>query len=307
MMPLPSVTELKRCSIALSAMLVLFFLVLPQQPVAAVDKLPEVAWRYSDNITFLLDKIYGPAPDPDNLYDIYFPDPAVFPGPRPCFVYAHGGGMVSGDKSEGTEFCEELACRGFVAVTTNYTLNGGALPGSGRDEWEDFLEITQMGIDDLRIILRVLRASHATFNINPERFYLGGASAGVGALMHAVLGNPASGVPLPHDYEYVKGLVIWWTALLGPECALHGPTGNPPINYFTPDDPPVCVIHGTDDTHPIACYDAGLEIIRQAEESGVYNRLHPLHGAGHQPWYLEYQIWYYSLEFLCELEYFRRK
>ena len=50
--------------------------------------------------------------------DIYLPDSEEFK----TFVYFHGGGIQSGDKSDVKFFCEYLANRGIAAVSVNYRM-----------------------------------------------------------------------------------------------------------------------------------------------------------------------------------------
>ncbi len=58
----------------------------------------------------------------DLLLDLY--EPVAGPSPRPVAIIVHGGGFVGGDKAGGVHgrVAEELAARGFVAVSINYRL-----------------------------------------------------------------------------------------------------------------------------------------------------------------------------------------
>lgn len=91
--------------------------------------------------------------------DIYLPDSDNFK----VFVYFHGGGIQSGDKSDVVSFCEFLANQGIAVVSVNYRMYPD-------HKYPDFL-------------LDVAESVAWTFkNINNygkcEHIYVGGSSAG---------------------------------------------------------------------------------------------------------------------------------
>lgn len=57
--------------------------------------------------------------DPDALLDIY--SPAVVDPQAPTVIWVHGGGFVSGRRSDLTNYLKVLAGRGFVTVNVDYT------------------------------------------------------------------------------------------------------------------------------------------------------------------------------------------
>lgn len=55
----------------------------------------------------------------DGLFDLVVPDG---PGPFPVVVWLHGGGWISGSKSDALPYLELLATHGFAGVALNYPL-----------------------------------------------------------------------------------------------------------------------------------------------------------------------------------------
>jgi len=66
-----------------------------------------------------VDKDISYGPHPLNAMDVYRPGGG---GPHPVFVWIHGGGWVTGDKSVSDNACRRFASRGFVVFSLNYRL-----------------------------------------------------------------------------------------------------------------------------------------------------------------------------------------
>lgn len=61
--------------------------------------------------------------DPDALLDAYFhPDSVQAKGTLPVIVWTHGGGLISGDKTQLSNYCKILASKGFLTVSIDYTI-----------------------------------------------------------------------------------------------------------------------------------------------------------------------------------------
>jgi len=92
-------------------------------------------------------------------------DRAAFPGPRPVFLYVHGGGWVTGSKSQqGRVTVHELAAAGWVCASMNYRLSPGAT-------FPDHLI-------DVKRAIAWLRANVAQHGGEPRFIVIGGGSAG---------------------------------------------------------------------------------------------------------------------------------
>lgn len=119
--------------------------------------------------------------------------------PLPVYVYFHGGGWTSGDKSALTKYCASQSVDGTVVVNANYRRATRAHMGQI--------------LDDASRVLSWVTANIASFGGDPDAIVLGGDSAGgqIAALLtaaslhpelaehHAMTAVPASGA--------VKGLV----------------------------------------------------------------------------------------------------
>ncbi|MCS4434205.1 alpha/beta hydrolase [Aquiflexum gelatinilyticum] len=61
--------------------------------------------------------------DKDAYLDVYFHKEWAQSGKKlPVIVWTHGGGLVSGDKSQVSNYCKILASKGFVVVSIDYTI-----------------------------------------------------------------------------------------------------------------------------------------------------------------------------------------
>lgn len=127
---------------------------------------------------------YGPA-GRENLFDVYLPDGPVYR--RPTVLFIHGGSWEIGDKVEWVAEAEQVARRGWTAVSVNYRRT----PTAG---WPAPLE-------DLRRALAVLQARANEFGIDPHR--IGAVGDSVGAQLAELLGRPAPGL-VP-----VRSVVAW--------------------------------------------------------------------------------------------------
>jgi acetyl esterase len=98
----------------------------------------------------------------DHRLDVLVPQGAS--GPLPVYVYFHGGGWTSGDKSPLTRYCARQAEGGMVVVNVNYRR-------APRHRMADMIE-------DGNAALAWVRKSIADFGGDPSRVVLGGDSAG---------------------------------------------------------------------------------------------------------------------------------
>ena len=126
-----------------------------------------------------LDIIYQPG-DPQAMLDIHYPPGALPSGdPLPVVVWTHGGGFVSGDKSDITNYAKVLAGRGFAVVSVGYTIAPEAQYPTP--------------VRQLDAALGYLDAHAQELHLDPSRFALAGDSAGsqIAAQVAALTTNPA--------------------------------------------------------------------------------------------------------------------
>ena len=134
--------------------------------------------RSANPYTVTSDIPYGPANDQSgsNLLDIYVPN-ADSDGPRPVFVWIHGGGWFTGDKTRSTMAykAKALVRAGFVFVSINYRLSP-ELSGP-KALSKNRLRYPTHHLDAARALGWVNRHI-ADYGGNPKRMVIGGDSAG---------------------------------------------------------------------------------------------------------------------------------
>ncbi|GLS22203.1 lipase [Labrys miyagiensis] len=130
------------------------------------------------SVTTRADISYGA--EPLEKLDIYLPA-GVDGSARalPTILWIHGGGFLSGDKSQISNYLKIIAAAGYVVVGINYTLAPAAQhPTPTRQA---------------NAALAFLRADAGKLNIDPDRMFLAGDSAGsqIAAQLGIAITEPA--------------------------------------------------------------------------------------------------------------------
>ena len=111
---------------------------------------------------------YGPLPE--QLLDVHLPSGRR--GPFPVIVYAHSGGWIAGSRTNVPEFLLRQVRRAGIAIASiDYRLVTTAPDGS-------FVNSFPVPDEDVDRAVRFVRAHAATWNLDPQRVLLAGASAG---------------------------------------------------------------------------------------------------------------------------------
>jgi acetyl esterase/lipase len=120
----------------------------------------------------------GDAFHPDQVLDLHLPDG---PGPHSLFVLIHGGGWVSGSRSDLSEHVTALVAEGWAVANLDYRL-------APEIHWPAPREDAEAAVAYLR--------SHAKeLNVRSDRIVAGGESAGANlAFWLAVSENPTARV-----------------------------------------------------------------------------------------------------------------
>jgi len=105
--------------------------------------------------------------------DIAVPPNATAATRAPLLVFIHGGGFVTGDKSNFYEQMATYARAGYVVATINYRLTPS-------NQSSDTLRVTavQDAVEDAQNAIRYLRVNAAAYGIDPTRVVTIGSSAG---------------------------------------------------------------------------------------------------------------------------------
>lgn len=123
----------------------------------------------------------------DMKLDIYMPENQVDGKKYPLIVFAHGGGLLVGDKSASSGYCAGYASNGFVTATINYRLG-----------WEkdrtvlcsgDSMQMKQAlyrALQDTRAALRFLVHNADQYAIDTNWVFLTGPSAGGAITLHTI-------------------------------------------------------------------------------------------------------------------------
>lgn len=216
--------------------------------------------------------------------------PATGAGPFPAVVCIHGGGFRAGTRQGYDRLIEQLAGRGYVAVTVTYRLAPKyPFPAA---------------VHDVKAAVRWLRANAGKYRIDPARIGATGGSAG--GHLAQFLGVTAN-VPEfegdggnaressrvacvvnyygPSDLTQSYGKSVDAAEVLplflggNLEQARERHVRASPLYWVTPDAAPTLLVHGTKDTY--VAYEQATWILERLKAAGVPVELLTLEGAGH--------------------------
>lgn len=198
-------------------------------------------------------------------------------------LVVHGGGWQEGTRERSARLGIPLARRGYVSVCNEYRLSGEAI-------WPACLH-------DTKAALRWMRANAGDLGIDPDRIAVLGMSAGAHlALMMAATpgigkfegegGNPvertdvsaALALYAPTDLARILGPGAVG-ALIGSPDDMETAREASPVNYVTPDFPPVFLAHGTEDS--VVSWRASQQMYDLLADAGAPVEMHLLAGLPH--------------------------
>ncbi len=234
--------------------------------------------------------VYASINNVDLKLDLYVPKKAE--GPMPLVVWIHGGGWREGSK----ERCPALPLlrRGFAVASINYRLTDVA--------------VFPAQIYDCKAAIRYLRANAKTYDIDPDRIGVWGASAGghLAALLGTTNGNKELEGSIGNHLNVssdVQAVCDWFgpsdfmTMPIGkrqfkvgqdPEIKfLGGPISEKqelarqcsPATHVTKDAPPFLIMHGDQD--PLVPLQQSQLLYDRLNAAGVDARLIVMEGSGH--------------------------
>ncbi len=145
-----------------------------------------------DEVVKTEDVIYGNAPDLPFIFlfewntvnidltmDIYEPLGDDL-DQRPVIIFIHPGAFFTGNNEvdDMVELSNQSSKRGFLAVSLSYRLGLNVL-----SEYSGERAVFR-GVQDLSAAIRYLREYHDEYNINPDRIFVWGSSAGSFVALH---------------------------------------------------------------------------------------------------------------------------
>jgi len=222
---------------------------------------------------------------------------------RPLVVFAFGGGFLIGgkDDEDAQTYCDSLAHTGYVTASIQYRL------GMNIASNESSVRAIYRAAQDYSAAVRYLKEYAWQYRIDTNFVFTGGVSAGSFSAMNLAYMQDADRpqetyttgglIPAPdlgcincsgniyHHSTKAKALVNCWGALLD-------------TSWMDMDDnTPLISFHG--DADPVVPYATGFPftalflmptvygsqpITERANHIGLYNRLHPFAGQGHNAW-----------------------
>jgi alpha/beta hydrolase fold len=220
----------------LLALLALFAVVWapPEAPVPLVPTLADVA--------------YGPYAEPDAPHsaerlDFYGHPEAE--APQPVLIELHGGGFSAGMKSEfsmylpdddGVDAISKVFDAGFAVVSLDYPLAAPLLLEDGQPNPEFPKNDFPRGARSVRRAIQFVRSKAGEWNIDPERIFLLGNSAGgnlgLWAAMTKDIGKPKSKHPVASQSSRPDGVVFLWTATSLEPQYIVAPPDEPQIQEY---------------------------------------------------------------------------
>lgn len=201
-----------------------------------------------------------------NVMDIYVPKEAYKRETNGCVVFIHGGSWSGGDKKEEAARCRLLACRGYMAVTVNYTLWSA--------ETVDTYSVFSV-LDELDAALSKLKTFAADRGITVDKAGIAGYSAGAhlamlygysraetAPLAIAFVGSMAGPADISAEVwgeDYAKRITKCLTGKsITDEMLFSGEAeallaSVSPVAYVSENAPPTAILHGTKDgTVPVS-------------------------------------------------------
>ena len=110
---------------------------------------------------------------------------------RPALIFMHGGGFAGGSPKNESEvkLAEMAAARGYVAVQISYRLTRKDKSFGCDYESSGKMETFRSAAEDFIDAVKYVHEHREELRIDPEKFIVGGSSAGAEAVLNAVY-NP---------------------------------------------------------------------------------------------------------------------
>ncbi|MDX1680144.1 MAG: alpha/beta hydrolase [Akkermansiaceae bacterium] len=252
---------------------------------------PEAVAKTSSNTSkALTDVVFASPGGVDLLLDLHLPETST---PAPLVVYIHGGGWSSGNrKSHGMSW---LNHHGYAVACIEYRM-GREAPFPAQ-------------IHDCKGALRWLRAHQDTYGYDASKVVVAGMSAGghLATLMGTTNGDQAlEGTTAGHPGQSsrIQGVINYF----GPSDFIlrsknqpdkterrSGPVfqllGGPvksnldparlasPVTHISEGDPPLLILHGSEDRQVLL--NQSQHLLERYQAQGLKAQLHVENGAGH--------------------------
>ncbi len=210
----------------------------------------------------------------------------------PTVVYYHGGGWMSGNRTDAVRYMMPWIVRGWNVIDVEYRLSGTALAPAA--------------VEDARCALRWVYRNAKQFHLDTDRIIVTGDSAGGHlALMTGMLldsdgfDNECPIDPSIGDKPLKVAAIVDWYGPTDLNELIEGPKQSfyavawfgseidreaqarrvSPLNYIRPGLPPVFIVHGNED--PIVPYTESVRLHEGLDRAHVPNQLYTVQGGKH--------------------------
>lgn len=170
---------------------------------------------------------------------------------RYTVLLIHGGGFTGGDKSEMANIATELAGRGYVVVSMNYTLFQNI------NNWQAVFDST---VNDTVAVIKWLKDNSKEYRIDTAHIAIGGASAGGSISLETAFSQEV----------YNEGIKFFAVINMYGGAISETPNKN---------SPPVIIIHGDNDG--MVPYSTSTDLKKKLDAQKIDNELYTMKGAGH--------------------------
>ncbi|HEU5115353.1 MAG TPA: alpha/beta hydrolase, partial [Isosphaeraceae bacterium] len=252
--------------------------------VAALASVSAVRETSLDGIQVEEDLVYRAESPETCRLDLYRPAADPPAGGWPVVVAIHGGGWSGGSFRGYGRSVARLSRHGLAVASIGYHLSNNGKPAWPRNR------------NDVRESVRWLRKHAEDYGLNPDRIAVLGASAG--GHLAALLGTDP-GAEVDGQSAQVSAVVDFYgpadlaelADVPNAQAALRGLLGGPPatrpklfkaaspVEHVSADDPPMLLIHGTND--PTVPLEQSRKLAQTLKDAGVPHRLIEVEGAAH--------------------------
>ncbi|HEX3028103.1 MAG TPA: alpha/beta hydrolase, partial [Clostridia bacterium] len=191
--------------------------------------------------------------------DVYQPSGDSGPG-RSSIVFVHGGGLVSGSKSESfyKDFIMEFVKKGYVVFSIDYRL---------RDNQDQFMDAMKDACDDAVLAVKWVQKNANKYKLDKKHIVFMGHSAGSDIINNLCYNDKMSG-KLPKDSIFTV------VEVAGSGLSVYTDNGT-----VKKGGPSCFIVHGTQDEY--APYNLSEEFAEALRQSGTPYAIHLLKDGTH--------------------------
>lgn len=229
--------------------------------------------EFTKGIHFNTDIIYVSYGDRSLSLDIFHPAKKNKKG-YPGVLLIHGGGWKSGDRSQNIPFAQQLAQRGYVAVTAEYRLSPEAQYPAA--------------VEDLKAAIRWMKTHASSYPLDTARIAVLGFSAGgqLAALLGTTYSNSIQAIvdidgilAFKHPESAEGATAALWLGGTYEELPQVW-TEASALNHISKSTPPALFINSS-----LPRFHAGRDdMIKKMDSLSIYSEVHTLPDTPHPFW-----------------------